>query len=92
MSWLLAASVPGLLMMATFGLERLETTIDDRDTDDEVAELIERVAALPRPAPVRLRPPPTPVAFAEEPDLPTRLCRTLEGNPQFRQTRQANRV
>lgn len=77
-------------MMATFGLDRLETTIDD--TDDEVAELMERVAALPRPAPMRLRPRPAPVTFAEEPDLPTRLYRSLEVNPQFRQTRQANRV
>ncbi|MET0995563.1 MAG: hypothetical protein ABWY20_16420, partial [Mycobacterium sp.] len=31
MSWLLVAFIPGLLMLATFGLERLETGLN-RDT------------------------------------------------------------
>jgi hypothetical protein len=28
-SWLLAASIPALLMLATFGLQRLESSLDD---------------------------------------------------------------
>ena len=47
-SWLLAACVPGLLMLATFGLERLESgfTDDSADSAKQLAKLIE--AAAPR--------------------------------------------
>lgn len=47
-SWLLATCVPGLLMLATFGLQRLETTItaDTADSARQLAKLIE--SAVPR--------------------------------------------
>lgn len=43
MSWLLVAFIPGLLMLATFGLERLEEGLD-RDTVSatDVAEFLEQ--------------------------------------------------
>ena len=43
MSWLLVALIPGLLMLAAFGLERLESGLDREPTP---------VAALPRPKPL----------------------------------------
>jgi hypothetical protein len=64
-------------MLATFGLGRVETSIDDRDTDDEVAELIERVTAIPLPAPPSRRLLHPRVVIDDEPHLPTRLCRHL---------------
>jgi len=86
-------------MLATFGLERLESTFTLRDTDDEVAELIERAAPAARAEAPRAN-----LAglglHDDEPGLPTRVCRHGErnqerldgGNPQFQPTRQANRV
>ena len=46
MSWLLVAFIPGLLMLATFGLERLETGLD-RDTVSaaDVAEFLRQAQA-----------------------------------------------
>jgi hypothetical protein len=45
-SWLLVAFIPGLLMLATFGLERLEMGLD-RDTVSatDVAEFLEQAQA-----------------------------------------------
>ena len=45
-SWLLVAFIPGLLMLATFGLERLESGLD-RDTVSatDVAEFLEQAQA-----------------------------------------------
>jgi hypothetical protein len=65
-SWLLVALIPGLLMLATFGLERLEAGIinESADSAKELADLID--AAAPgtdhayRPVPRR-----------PEPDFPT---------------------
>ncbi|AQA02698.1 hypothetical protein BVC93_09920 [Mycobacterium sp. MS1601] len=104
MSWLLAASVPGLLMLATFGLQRLEAGICPAPSRDG-AELTKQPA---------LRPPPPPApqyesdfpsfpslraafeALDGEPGLPTRLSPSaripVDGNPQFQATRHANRV
>jgi hypothetical protein len=45
-SWLLVALIPGLLMLATFGLERLETGLQ-RDTvsSTDVAKFLEQAEA-----------------------------------------------
>jgi hypothetical protein len=45
-SWLLVAFIPGLLMLATFGLERIETGLG-RDTvsASDVAEFLEQAQA-----------------------------------------------
>ena len=78
-------------MFATFGLERLESAIGGRPADRDLDELLSRVPR-PRPAPV---PPPGPAVslrLDHEPDLPTRLCQGLNGNPQFRPARQVNGV
>ena len=40
MSWLFAALIPGLLMLATFGLERLESSLGNVDRTDEIDELV----------------------------------------------------
>jgi hypothetical protein len=78
-------------MLATFGLERLESMLHTNDADDEVAELIERSvpAARVEPVPVSRV---SAVSFDDEPGLPTRLCRPATANPQFQPTRHANRV
>jgi hypothetical protein len=45
-SWLLVALIPGLLMMATFALERLETTLSrDTVTASDVAAFLEQAEA-----------------------------------------------
>lgn len=46
MSWLLVVLIPGLLMLATFGLERLESGLD-RDTVSatDVAKFLEQAEA-----------------------------------------------
>ena len=89
-------------MLATFGLERLESGITD-DTNAEVAKLIE--AAAPRPDVDRRftrradpdfpSVPPLRTAFStldDEPGLPTRRYGRADANPQFRATPHANRV
>ena len=43
MSWLLALFIPGLLMLATFGLQRLESSLDDDAVSAaDVAEFLEQ--------------------------------------------------
>jgi hypothetical protein len=45
-SWLLAAFIPGLLMLATFGLQRLESSLeDDTVSASDVAEFLEQAKA-----------------------------------------------
>jgi hypothetical protein len=45
-SWLLVAFVPGLLMLATFGLDRLEAGLDDSTvSNDDVDEFLEQAKA-----------------------------------------------
>ena len=46
MSWLLVAFIPALLMLATFGLERLESGLSrDTVTATDVAEFLEQAEA-----------------------------------------------
>ncbi|MBW8711712.1 MAG: hypothetical protein JF631_11875, partial [Mycobacterium sp.] len=46
MSWLLAAFIPALLMLATFGLQRLESSLDDDAVSaSDVAEFLEQAEA-----------------------------------------------
>ncbi|MET0896997.1 MAG: hypothetical protein ABWY45_03690 [Mycobacterium sp.] len=100
MSWLLAASVPGLLMLVTFGLERLESRICVGECRDG-AELTQQPRIRPEPKPQDEFPsfPSLRAAFDAldgEPRLPTRLSPStripVESNPQFQPTRHANRV
>jgi hypothetical protein len=105
-SWLLVAFIPGLLMLATFGLDRLEASlIDDESLDDGVAELIEqakvdpvrRPTAVPDHGPSETLPH-RELRYSGHPDsgpdtgLPTRVYVHAASNPQFRPTRQADRV
>lgn len=46
MSWLLAAFIPALLMLATFGLQRLESSLDDDTVSaSDVADFLEQAKA-----------------------------------------------
>jgi hypothetical protein len=103
---LLVAFIPGLLMLATFGLDRLEANLDgDTVSPEDVAALVEQAKAdCARPAArpddhiiddaydtydTWLDEPP----LAERPsDLPSRIYVHHGGNPEFRPTRQADRV
>ncbi|WP_167097083.1 hypothetical protein [Mycobacterium sp. DL592] len=99
MTWLLAVCVPGLMMLATFGLQRLESGLHtERPGAEEVEELLKqaeeaRKQAPPRPAPEEPRP--VDVRYlldADEPGLPTRSYAHARPNPQFHRTPYANRV
>ena len=79
MSWLLVCFIPGLLMLATFGLERLESGLE-RDT-----AAVRRSDVRKRTQPIRQ----VPLEYA---GLPTRPAPARRANPQFPATRQANRV
>lgn len=47
MSWLLVAFIPGLLMLATFGLERLEAGLEnDTLTASDVAEFLKQAEPI----------------------------------------------
>jgi hypothetical protein len=106
-SWLLAVLIPVLLMVATFGLERLEAALEAEDEEDPIADLVLRAptavrAHKPVPAAPHLAHTATgtyPKAalidlavFGDEPRLPTRLCHHDAGNTQFQPTRHANPV
>jgi hypothetical protein len=80
---LLVAFIPGLLMLATFGLERLEASLECDDTTTLRRDV--GTGLLERTPPARREPP----EFA---GLPTRPATSSGGNPQFPATRQANRV
>jgi len=98
-TWLLAVAVPGLLMLATFGLQRLEEALQtERTAADEVTKYLEQAAkkALPA-APARTE---TQRRRAEvhsrlgddEPGLPTHPFAHARPNTQFHRTQYANRV
>ncbi|WP_422744206.1 hypothetical protein ACN27E_20430 [Mycobacterium sp. WMMD1722] len=102
-SWLLVACIPGLLMLATFGLERLESAlVRDGGPDADVDEFLRQAA--PKEAPRRVRaaaaarpggriePVGTLPTRMVESGLPTMVYSPQPPNPQFRQTRHANRV
>lgn len=100
MTCLLAVCVPGLMMLSTFGLQRLESGLDtDRTAADEaVAEYLRqaeeaRKQAPPQPVPQAPRPVEVHhLLGAEEPGLPTRSYAHARPNPQFHRTRYANPV
>ena len=81
MSWLVATCFPGLLMLSTYGLQRLESVIGE-------------AAPFSAPEPPVRNPGfgPGLRLLAEEPGLPTRLCPNPEPNRQFQPTGYANRV
>ena len=99
MTWLLAVCVPGLLMLSTFALQRLEEALRvDRAPADEVTEYLERavttpVAQAPPRAEISSRRADVPSRRSDdEPGLPTRSYAHASPNPQFHRTQYANRV
>ena len=102
-SWLFVALVPGLLMLATFGLERVAAGLRrDAFSPTDVGELPE--AEVRRGAP-RLRPHPHVLPAAHGPRVSERIVEPIStpglptphylqhlANTEFRQTRHANRV
>ncbi|WP_445167384.1 hypothetical protein ACTXG7_26855 [Mycolicibacterium sp. Dal123E01] len=99
MTWLLAVCVPGLLMLSTFALQRVEEALRvDLNTTDEVTEYLERVAkpavtpAPPRAEITQRRPEVPSLLSHDEPGLPTRSYVHAGPNPQFHRTQYANRV
>jgi hypothetical protein len=105
-SWLLVAFIPGLLMLATFGLDRLEAGLDEGTVSQtDVAEILEQAKADSARTPfgihdtgplntLPLREPWREECPLAEPTvgLPTRVYVHHRPNPQFQQTRQADRV
>lgn len=106
MSWLLAVFIPGLLMLATFGLGRVESRLGSNDPQaDAIPEWLSHPPSSARPAqpsaahlwqPTRHeRAHPAFVGFStlgDEPGLPTRLFGHERANPQFSPTRHTNPV
>jgi hypothetical protein len=103
---LLVAFIPGLLMLATFGLDRLEAGLDDGTVSPtDVAEILEQAKADSARKPfafhdtgplntLPLREPwrdECPLA-EPAPGLPTRVYVHHRANPQFQATRQPDRV
>jgi hypothetical protein len=105
-SWLLVAFIPGLLMLATFGLDRLEAGLEDGTvSQSDVAEMLEHVKvdsarkplAIHDTGPLNTLPLREPwrdeCPLAEPaPGLPARVYVHHRANPQFQATRQADRV
>jgi hypothetical protein len=94
---MIAAVIPGLLMLATFGLERLESSLCSGANSDRIDDLVAQCS------PKADRPSHSPVVHAhltfaglspldDEPRLPTRVCGPETENPQFQPTRHANPV
>ena len=81
MSWLVATCFPGLLMLVTYGLQRLESIIGEAAPWEAPDAPVRTTNFGPG---LRLR--------AEEPGLPTRLCPSPEPNRLFQPTGYANRV
>ena len=81
MSWLVATCFPGLLMLSTYGLQRLESIIDGAAPWEETNAPVCTAGFRPGLG-----------LLAEEPGLPTRLCQNPEPNRQFQPTGYANRV
>ena len=106
MSWLLVVFIPGLLMLATFGLDRLEASLhcETISADDVTAALEQAKADVAR------RPPQPDDHIVDEayetydtwlehralaetpPGLPTRIYVHHRSNPEFLPTRHADRV
>ncbi|MCI4674390.1 hypothetical protein [Candidatus Mycolicibacterium alkanivorans] len=100
MTWLLAVCVPGLMMLTTFGLQRLESGLhtDRTAADEAVAEDLRRAEEARKQAPPRPgSDQPRAVEIhrrldVDEPGLPTRSYAHARPNPQFHRTRYANPV
>lgn len=97
MSWLLVAFIPGLLMLATFGLSRLEAgLVDDTLTARDVAEFFEQAEAADMSTLAREGMPEALDCLhrrrAEPPGLATPRYRHSRTNRQFGPPRHANRV
>ena len=97
MSWLLAAFMPGVLMISTVGLQRLETLLHgERPNAGQIVARLERAARTARETAAQrnlnelsgfgTRAEPSHLLLADEPGLPTRP------NPQVRPSRIANPV
>jgi hypothetical protein len=101
-SWLLVSFVPGLLMLATFGLDRLEAGLDtDTISPDDVAAVLEQAKADCARAPKQAVREPADdfdprfdeyLATKPVSGLPARIYVHHGSNPEFRQTRQPDRV
>ena len=106
MSWLFVALIPGLLMLATFGLERLESSLDRGAVGAaEVAEFLAQAQpgdmrtlardgmpeALDCIRRRRMRALEEPLAVANYSRAYSRPVPAM-ANPQFRQTRRADSV
>ncbi len=98
MSWLLVALIPGLLMLATLGLERVESglrrdTITPADVDILARSGIDRAQlSTHRRADERGTPARDFIQPISAPGLPTHEYLQHLANTEFRQTRHANRV
>lgn len=100
MSWLLVAFIPALLMLATFGLERLESSLNrDALQASDVAEFLERAQPSEVNTLVRDGMPEALDCFhrrrtqaANYPALASRTNGQGRLNPQFHGTRQAGSV
>jgi hypothetical protein len=106
-SWLLVAFIPGLLMLATFGLGRLEAGLDDDTVSPgDVAAFLEQAKAdCAKPAARTSEEETYPLVDDDyvpgyrgrivgdsARDLPVRALTHHESNPEFQPTRHAFRV
>lgn len=93
MSWLFVAFIPGLLMLATFGLDRLEAGLDTHTiSPEDVAAVLEQAKADCAKTPKQTDPEPpddfdprfdTYLATRPVSDLPARIYVHHGGNPEF---------
>ncbi|MBX7431222.1 hypothetical protein JDV09_03720 [Mycobacterium sp. Y57] len=99
MSSLLVALIPGMLMLVTFGLDRVEASLD-RDTISaaEVAEFLQQATVRDIDTLAGVGTDTMPAGAAEltgdnpRPDLPTRGYIHHRPKTEFQQTRHADRV
>jgi hypothetical protein len=101
-SWLLVSFIPVLLMLATFGLDRLEAGLDsDTISAEDVVAVLEQAKADCARTPTRVDDDPSDdfdprfddyLATKPVPGLPARIYVHHGSNPEFRQTRQPDRV
>jgi hypothetical protein len=105
-SSLLVAFIPGLLMLATLGLDRLEAGLTEGTVSpDDVPAVLARAKAdlVRKPLAIRDTTPPGTLPLREtwldgyattdsDSGLPTRIYVHHRSNPQFQPTRQADRV
>ncbi|MDV3124078.1 hypothetical protein M1247_04070 [Mycobacterium sp. 21AC1] len=84
------ALIPGLLMLATVGLGRLERWLADEPAPSAATSTTaDRPQRRANTRPLMIE---TLTGDLESERLPTRLCTQTGTNPEFQATRQANRV